>query len=185
MALLVGCASIEIRIEHISLDGIQLLTSTTACSHIHHNMRSILTTNLCYLCNTGPHLSYYVRSKRVRLTIAGTVGFLLLFFFIPPHVVNRLQRNLQCSDSSTVTDWSQFAYSQYVTNPDYLCNSVMAFEALDRLGSKAARVLMYPSDWSIDRDPADHNQSVTPQSKDVVQGSLSPGPGSEGGFRGS
>ncbi|KAK2627524.1 hypothetical protein QTJ16_003490 [Diplocarpon rosae] len=50
-------------------------------------------------------------------------------------------------DSSDV-DWSRFAYTQYVTNLDYLCNSVMIFEALHRLGSKADRLLLYPSDYS-------------------------------------
>ncbi|KAH7316694.1 nucleotide-diphospho-sugar transferase, partial [Stachybotrys elegans] len=42
-------------------------------------------------------------------------------------------------------DWSRFAYTQYVTNKKYLCNSVMLFETLQRLGSKASRVMMYPS----------------------------------------
>ncbi|KAH7143634.1 nucleotide-diphospho-sugar transferase [Dactylonectria macrodidyma] len=41
--------------------------------------------------------------------------------------------------------WSRFAYTQYVTDSDYLCNSVMMFEALHRLGSKADRLMMYPS----------------------------------------
>ncbi|KAI1651563.1 glycosyltransferase family 8 protein [Daldinia loculata] len=41
-------------------------------------------------------------------------------------------------------NWSQFAYTQYVTNAAYLCNSVMIFETLSRLGSKADRVMMYP-----------------------------------------
>ncbi|KAL8959766.1 MAG: hypothetical protein Q9183_005579, partial [Haloplaca sp. 2 TL-2023] len=30
----------------------------------------------------------------------------------------------------------------------HLCNSVMIFESLDRLGSKAARVLVYPKQWN-------------------------------------
>lgn len=42
-------------------------------------------------------------------------------------------------------DWSRFAYTQYVTNSEYLCNSVMFFEALHRLSSRADRVMMYPS----------------------------------------
>lgn len=42
-------------------------------------------------------------------------------------------------------DWSQFAYAQYVTDGEYLCNSVMIFEALNRLGSKPDRILVYPS----------------------------------------
>ena len=31
-------------------------------------------------------------------------------------------------------DWFLFAYSQYVTDTVYLCNLVMNFEALNRLG---------------------------------------------------
>jgi hypothetical protein len=46
-------------------------------------------------------------------------------------------------------DWSRFAYTQYATNEVYLCNSLMVFEALERLGSKAERVLFYPEQWDL------------------------------------
>lgn len=46
-------------------------------------------------------------------------------------------------------DWSRFAYTQYVTDTEYLCNSVMLFEALHRLGSKAERLMMYPENYSV------------------------------------
>ncbi|KAF7182025.1 hypothetical protein CNMCM7691_001413 [Aspergillus felis] len=53
-------------------------------------------------------------------------------------------------------DWSRYAYSQYATSSAYLCNAVMVFEALERLGSRADRVLFYPQDWDMfvadDRD---------------------------------
>lgn len=52
--------------------------------------------------------------------------------------------------SAPQTDWSRFAYTQYATNRAYLCNSVMLFETLHRLGSRADRLLMYPSDFSTD-----------------------------------
>jgi hypothetical protein len=42
-------------------------------------------------------------------------------------------------------DWSQFAYTQYVTDGQYLCHAVMIFEALNRLGSRPDRLLLYPS----------------------------------------
>lgn len=42
-------------------------------------------------------------------------------------------------------DWSEFAYVQYVTDSDYLCNSVMIFEALQRFASRPDRLIMYPS----------------------------------------
>jgi hypothetical protein len=47
-------------------------------------------------------------------------------------------------------DWSRFAYTQYVTNHDYLCNSVMLLESLHRLESKADRVIMYPREMLPD-----------------------------------
>jgi hypothetical protein len=56
------------------------------------------------------------------------------------------------SSYSSPVDWSRFAYMQYVTDKYYLCNSVMIFEALHRLGSKPERVMLYPK-WML-RDPA-------------------------------
>lgn len=49
-------------------------------------------------------------------------------------------------------NWSRFAYVQYATNEDYLCNAVMLFEILHRLDSKADRLLMYPSDFRIEEN---------------------------------
>ncbi|KAJ6041356.1 uncharacterized protein N7446_010753 [Penicillium canescens] len=54
-------------------------------------------------------------------------------------------------------DWSRFAYTQYVTNTAYLCNSVMLFETLHRLNSKPDRVMMYPSEFSLDENDAEPN----------------------------
>ncbi|PGH02091.1 hypothetical protein AJ79_07728 [Helicocarpus griseus UAMH5409] len=54
-------------------------------------------------------------------------------------------------------DWSRFAYAQYATNADYLCNSVMLFQGLDRLGSKADRMLMYPSRFSAESKSVEGN----------------------------
>ncbi|KAI6784254.1 uncharacterized protein J7T54_004800 [Emericellopsis cladophorae] len=42
-------------------------------------------------------------------------------------------------------DWSRFAYAHYVTNPAYLCNSLLIFESLARLESKPARLMLYPT----------------------------------------
>ncbi|KAJ5683623.1 Glucose N-acetyltransferase 1 [Penicillium macrosclerotiorum] len=46
-------------------------------------------------------------------------------------------------------DWSRFAFTQYATSETYLCNCVMVFEALQRLGSRAERVLFYPKEWDL------------------------------------
>ncbi|RJE26547.1 hypothetical protein PHISCL_01160 [Aspergillus sclerotialis] len=57
-----------------------------------------------------------------------------------------------------LVDWSRYAYTQYATSSAYLCNAIMVFEALHRLGSRAERVLFYPEEWDtlvespVDRD---------------------------------
>lgn len=72
---------------------------------------------------------------------------------------NATRNTLEPSDIVNLTNvhWLDFAYTQYVTNSNYLCNSVMMFEALDRLGSKADRVMMYPPEWEV----PDTNSSST------------------------
>ena len=47
-------------------------------------------------------------------------------------------------------DWSQYAYSQYATDEAYLCNTLMVFESLDHLGSRADRILFYPEKWDVE-----------------------------------
>ena len=51
--------------------------------------------------------------------------------------------------NSNEIDWSRFAYAQYATNVLHLCNSVMLFERLHALHSKASRLLLYPSHFSL------------------------------------
>ncbi|KAF1971769.1 nucleotide-diphospho-sugar transferase [Bimuria novae-zelandiae CBS 107.79] len=55
--------------------------------------------------------------------------------------------------------WSSFAYVQYVTNSNYLCNSLMVLEELHRLGTKAERIMMYPQHWSIPKGQADTEEA--------------------------
>ncbi|KAL7628423.1 N-acetylglucosaminyltransferase [Parahypoxylon ruwenzoriense] len=62
-------------------------------------------------------------------------------------------------------NWSRYAYTQYVTNAAYLCNSVMIFETLFRLGSKADRVMMYPEKMM---DPAE-TKPVSEEAKLLVK----------------
>lgn len=44
-------------------------------------------------------------------------------------------------------DWSQFAYCQYVTTEQYLCNSLMIFSSLSTLNARADFLMLYPEDW--------------------------------------
>ncbi|PYH48812.1 hypothetical protein BP01DRAFT_420558 [Aspergillus saccharolyticus JOP 1030-1] len=62
---------------------------------------------------------------------------------------------LDALTSALQVDWSRFAYTQYATNRNYLCNSVMRFETLHRSGSRAERLLTYASDF-----PTEDNSRV-------------------------
>ena len=112
-------------------------------------------------------------SKRVYMTGLGTTGFLMLLMLLAQEILPsepRPDAMIPISwrphhdsggpeDSGLKTwkmvDWSQFAYVQYVTNPPYLCNSVMLFESLHRLGCKPDRLMMYPSGYSLEDDSAE------------------------------
>ncbi|KAI9831028.1 MAG: hypothetical protein M1819_005266 [Sarea resinae] len=59
-------------------------------------------------------------------------------------------------------DWSRFAYVQYANDQAYLCNSLMFFETLHRLGSQADRVLLYPDNWIFQFD----ERMLDPSSQD-------------------
>ena len=56
-------------------------------------------------------------------------------------------------------NWSRFAYSQYATSSAYLCSAVMVFETLQRLGSRADRILFYPEDWDTEVDSSTDRDS--------------------------
>lgn len=104
------------------------------------------------------HGGAFLHSKRARLTgaVAGIalLVFLLSRTFFPNSSLEKLPGLHQDPPSEPQTNdsvqWSRFAYTQYATNQAYLCNSVMLFEILHRLESKADRLLMYPSDYQID-----------------------------------
>jgi hypothetical protein len=59
---------------------------------------------------------------------------------------------MTCREQPTKIDWSRFAYSQYTTDTQSLCNALMVFESLHKLGSKADRVLLYPQEWTSKKD---------------------------------
>lgn len=56
-----------------------------------------------------------------------------------------------------------------------MCNAFMVFEALQRLGSKADRVLLYPSDWNAETfDANDRNSQLLIQAKKTYGVKLRP-----------
>ncbi|KAI1302271.1 glucose N-acetyltransferase [Xylaria venustula] len=110
-----------------------------------------------------PSLGQILTSKRIRYT-GSALAFVGLFFLAIRHYdqlptlatmrggsSTAISTNADCptavvpSFDDTSVDWSRYAYTQYVTNKEYLCNSVMIFETLHRLKAKADRVMMYPN----------------------------------------
>lgn len=110
---------------------------------------------------TRPSLSEVIYSKRFRWVASAIVGLLfLVLVFRNSDQISAIRSSSSAAsphqghgDSSQIksppgqhdVDWSRFAYVQYVTDSHYLCNSVMFFERLEHVQSKADRVLMYPS----------------------------------------
>lgn len=47
-------------------------------------------------------------------------------------------------------DWSKLYYVQYVTSPEYLCNALMVWSQIEEIGSRAQRMMLYPSTWDPD-----------------------------------
>ncbi|KAL2842495.1 nucleotide-diphospho-sugar transferase [Aspergillus pseudodeflectus] len=105
-------------------------------------------------------------------------GGVILFILIVGTTLLRLQawthesinipENVHPSPIQTVdpVDWSSFAYTQYVTNGAYLCNSVMLFETLHRLKSKADRLMMYPNNFSADEQDQSSESRLLRKARD-------------------
>jgi alpha-N-acetylglucosamine transferase len=98
-----------------------------------------------------------LRSRTLWQWILFAAGiYLLLRLLRPPprapirHTYEPLHVTPESDDG---IDWTRFAYVQYVTDKEYLCNSLMMFESLHRLGSKADRVLLYPQQWLLNPKP--------------------------------
>ncbi|KAE8385258.1 nucleotide-diphospho-sugar transferase [Aspergillus alliaceus] len=87
--------------------------------------------------------------KRQLRRIRTWVVFAIFALFIIWFRLKRPQPSPLPHINYDLVDWSRYAYSQYATSSAYLCNSVMVFEALHRLGSRAQRVLFFPEDWDV------------------------------------
>lgn len=87
---------------------------------------------------------------RILFLIASTLFGFVTLLRLPKHPnAGRDSDSYYTGLSRERVDWSRYAYTQYATDRSYLCNSVMIFEALHRLGTKADLVLMYPSKFLV------------------------------------
>ena len=125
----------------------------------------------------------FFNSKRLVILVTAILFVFLLvsFHLIGPNALLGVSRGrpstfgFQKNVTSDV-NWSRFAYTQYATNAPYLCNSVMLFEILHRLGSKADRLLMYPSSFKVSNSSSDesHESLLLKKARDEYNVKLSP-----------
>jgi len=88
------------------------------------------------------------KSKRLRIVTAVVLLVVLVLYYAPNQFLHPGSTALTSPIAlEGKLDWKRFAYVQYVTNTAYLCNSVMLFESLHRLGTKADKLMMYPAQF--------------------------------------
>ncbi|RDW83296.1 hypothetical protein BP5796_04787 [Coleophoma crateriformis] len=106
--------------------------------------------------------SYSRRIRRALSTPAAQLTIVLLFILLGIRIV--LRNNWDAEEIAPPIaaarptkkvedpniDWSRFKYVQYVTTPEYLCNAVMIWSQIEEIGSRANRIMMYPSNWNQD-----------------------------------
>lgn len=122
--------------------------------------------------STAVKVTNILSSRKLRLLLPITL--ILSVFVVFGHRYDALPRipatwsqgsdSKPVDDTESVVDWSQFAYTQYVTNSQYLCNSVMLLERLQNVGSRADRVIMYPS-YMLDQNAA----SISPDGRLLIK----------------
>ncbi|KAM0279164.1 hypothetical protein ACHAO9_011827 [Fusarium lateritium] len=84
-------------------------------------------------------------TKRNRLALIAALAILSILYLFQGQEFTSQTKPLWPFHTTSDADWSRFAYTQYVTNSEYLCNSLMFFESLHRLSSRPDRVMMVPS----------------------------------------
>jgi alpha-N-acetylglucosamine transferase len=138
-------------------------------------------------------------TRKLRIPVIVGVILLLVYFFAKhegyaTHLSFGSRKSFQHDDGSA-TDaiqclpsgkgknmvWSDFAYVWYVTNSNYLCNSLMIFEALRRHGTKADLLMLYPQKWNVpkyilddDARPTDYEGGLLAQARDQYHAKLNP-----------
>lgn len=109
------------------------------------------------------NITQVLKSKPARLAY-GVVFFLFILMKLrAAHVYERITgpscyfRNPVAPDPDPYwrtadVDWSQFAYSLYATDVEYLCSAVVVFASLQQYNSRADRLLLYADTMSLDEN---------------------------------
>lgn len=121
-------------------------------------------------------MSVLIQTKRFKssIIISALVLFALFWTLFAPYKysgVHRPSAFLNKFSTQHDVDWSKLAYVQYATDAECLCHSVMVFESLRRLGTKAQLLLMYPAQFQPDQD--NEEGRLLKMAKDVYGARLS------------
>ncbi|KAM6482823.1 nucleotide-diphospho-sugar transferase [Trichoderma sp. SZMC 28011] len=128
------------------------------------------------------HYMNTLSSRRSRIILALTFVIITIYIFLSraddyyhQHTATILYKS---SKETNELDWSRYAYTQYVTSSEYLCISVMLLERLHHLGSRADRVLMYPTKMLPDPETNDgggfHDAELLIKARDEYDVKLMP-----------
>lgn len=118
-------------------------------------------------------IAFIVTAAVIYLTDSGTGVTTTVGTFNQEYMSNSLSQLLEVPGSKkeetsnsgiiSLDIWKKdYAYVQYAEDQDSICNSVMIFEQLERSGSKAARVLVYPNSLGVpSQEPNTRDRTVT------------------------
>lgn len=114
-----------------------------------------------------PAAMTFFRPKTLRVAFSSLLALAIIVVFLRPPFGGSVYYRKPRPEALEGIDWSRFAYVQYATNTEYLCNSVMLFEALHRLGSKADRLLMHPSDFTTGSEDGSKERALLQKAQDA------------------
>ena len=109
------------------------------------------------------------------LYVAGLILTLYLWYTSSLHILPHQAPIHAPSIIYKNVDWSRYAYALYATETAYLCNALMIFSSLATFGSRADRVLFYPSTWDLDIDSGtDRDSQLLVKARDELRVKLLP-----------
>ena len=118
-----------------------------------------------------------LRLRRSRALLLALGALLATWYFLTHHRGPIFQPKHAPSLSYKDVDWRRFAYAQYASDGQSLCSAIMAFDALDRYGSKAKKVLLYPEDMDTEvLSSRDRDSQLLVLARETFQALLLPVP---------
>lgn len=98
------------------------------------------------------------------------IAFIVVCWFLYPSRKPTIE-----GDEVFRVNWSNYAYSLHAIDGATLCHAVMLLDALARFGSKADRVLFYPSWWDLTvEDSKDRESQLLLMARDKYKVKLQP-----------